>query len=102
MTFKEAKTAISIERIDRRMVNFYSGILNFLSKAKYPDEEPVKSSIELMKKDLRHWVEAYERDSKEAVNARKAMENGEIEVKTKHFARKKRKEFSNPAMPGNY
>ena len=95
MTKREAKCAIGIARTDVNMMLFYLRQLRFLLKAKYPEEEPVKSGIEIMKNDFYTWAEMFKVDRAEAYEALKLMRSGQI------ISRQKAKRFGKTAMPSH-
>ncbi len=88
MTKREAKCAIGIARTDINMMLFYLRRLRFLLNAKYPEEEPVKSSLEIMKNDFENWAERFEADKAEAYEAMMLIRSGEFSRKAKKISKK--------------
>ena len=95
MTKREAKCAVKIARTEVNMMLFYLKQLRFLSKAKYPNEEPVKSSIEIMTKDYNTWAEMFETDKAEAYEAIRLIKRGQI------ISSRKAKKIGKTAMPSH-
>lgn len=87
MTKREAKCAIGIARTDVNMMLFYLRKLRFLLNAKYPEEEPVKSSIEIMKNDFYTWAGMFEVDKAEAYEAMTLIKSGKFSRKAKRFGK---------------
>ena len=84
---KEAKRTIEIAKTEVNMMLFYLKKLRFLSKAKYPDEEPVRSSIETMKNGYKTWEGMFEADKAEAYRAIMLIKREKFSRKTKGFGK---------------